>query len=157
MIHITQEGQNGRYNVNKTVRVMQNSLLTLNLPGDTLSTDRMFLAFETLTLICVITYKRSNLLSILPFHHIIPWNELLIWIDYRSFESNPINTLIQKINKISMKESSRRLRLMNRYRNHLTWGHRNSVAHLHVLHEAYKLIKQFHPFNNNTAPRNLSY
>jgi hypothetical protein len=95
-----------------------NSVMTLSLPGDTLTTDRIFSSFITHTLVGVLSHTKIELLHVLPYSHRVPWESLLVWIDTEAFMIDPILAIRDSINRIDIE---RQLILMQQYRRELIW------------------------------------
>ena len=121
--------------------VMGNSLLCLSIAGDTPTTDRIWVAFEHLTLIGVLSVERERLLPLLPFPKRVPWEEMIVWIDTDAFLQNPVDAMRSRALALSDSEKERRVNLMKKHQRDVLWAYEESVAVLNVLEEANSLVK----------------
>jgi hypothetical protein len=110
-----------------------NSIMTLSLPGDTPTTDRMFSAFVTHTLIGVLSHTKTELIAVLPFTNRVPWEKLFVWIDTDEFMIDPIQAIRDSLARIDIKEQ---LRLMQQYRREVIWMEDGSRVLQNVLETA---------------------
>ena len=74
----------------KVSDIVQDSLISLSIRGDTPTNDRFWVAFEYVTFIGVLSVEKEELLPLLPFPHRVPWEEIIVWIDTDAFIANPI-------------------------------------------------------------------
>ena len=116
--------------------VCRNSLICLSIMGDTLTTDRIWLAFEILSLIGVLSAEKEKLLHILPFPLRVPWEDIIVWIDMNQFVRNPYEAMRSAALTLSDSEKERRYNLMKKHRRDVLWAYEESVAVLNVLEEA---------------------
>ena len=116
--------------------VCRNSLICLSIMGDTLTTDRIWLAFEILSLIGVLSAEKEELLRILPFPLRVPWEDIIVWIDMNQFVKNPYEAMRSAALTLGDTEIERRYNLMKKHRRDVLWAYEESVAVLNVLEEA---------------------
>ena len=125
----------------KASDILQDSLISLSMRGDTPTTDRLWVAFEHLTLIGVLSAEKEELLPLLPFPHRVPWEEIIVWIDFDAFVTNPFEAMRNTALGLDSGERERRYNLMLRHRRDVLWAYNASVAVLNVLEEAAHHIK----------------
>lgn len=123
------------------VRIVHNSLLSLTIRGDTPTTDRLWVAFEQLTLIGVISSEKEDLLPLLPFPRRVPWENIIVWIDSDAFTANPVAAIRNAALAMSDDEKERRYNLMKKHRRDVLWAYNESVALYNVLEDAIRLVK----------------
>ena len=125
----------------KASDILQDSLISLFMRGDTPTTDRLWVAFEHLTLIGELSTEKEELLPLLPFPHRVPWEEIIVWIDFDAFVTNPFEAMRSTALGLDSNERERRYNLMLKHRRDVLWAYNESVAVLNVLEEAASHIK----------------
>lgn len=121
--------------------LMSQSLMVLSLPGDTSTTDRIFNAFETGTLIAVLSHDKERLLSVLPNHHNVPWESILIFIDSEEFVRDPIGSIVTAVGSISEVEVSQKAALMEIARDHVIWTYSRVTITRDILQNALRATR----------------
>ena len=126
------------------MQLLRSARFVLSLPGDSATTDRIFNAFETLTLIAALSHERDKLLSVLPFHSAVPWASLIVWIDTKRFMKDPVGAIMAATAHMRVAQVEERMQTMARYRNEVLWLARRgegptSVA-TNVLDAAYRRV-----------------
>jgi hypothetical protein len=120
--------------------LMRNSVMTLSLPGDTLTTDRIFNAFETLTLVGALSSTRKNLVKILPFGDRINWSKIIVWISTSAYSKDPIKAIRESILHLSLPSRKEKYELMKRWQKEILWLREDSRAVHNVIESACKRI-----------------
>ena len=121
--------------------VIHKSLLVLHLSGDTPTTDRIWTAFEYLSLVGVLTREKDDLLALLPFPDRVPWEDIFVWIDTDAFLQSPVEAVREAALALTESEKERRYNLMRKHRRDVLWGYNESVAVFNVLDEAASRVK----------------
>lgn len=121
-----------------------NTVMYLSLPGDSPTTDRIFGAFEHLTLIGALSHEKDDLLVLLPFRPRVPWEDIIIWIDTDAFVKNPIAASRAAIDALDIKERERREGLLRIYKREVIWNYNESVVLFNVLEDARDRVKKMH-------------
>lgn len=116
--------------------IMSNSILTLSFNGGTPTTDRLFNSFETLTLLGVLSASKAELIPLLPYQNIVPWHDILVWIDFDSISTSidptmPIRALLDETT------IQKHLNLMMKYKNDILWCRNDSRAVFNLLNSAF--------------------
>jgi len=101
--------------------VGKDSLVILSLPGDTSTTDRIFNAFDSLSIVAALSHDKTRLLANLPFHFAVPWEDLILWIDSTEFERSPLQSLVDAVNGMSEADTHRRLSWTSIFKKEVTW------------------------------------
>ena len=127
-------------------RTELDSLIILSLPGDTSSTDRFQNAFDTNNIISTIDFYNGHdhvkqILDNLPFHHAVPWRDLILWINGTLFESDPVGALKQTVDSLSDDEADARLASMEKYRAQVSWAWSDSVVVHNILESARRQVE----------------
>ena len=125
----------------KASHIVQDSLISLSIRGDTPTTDRIWIAFEFLTLIGVLSVEKEALLPLLPFPKRVPWEKIIVWIDTDAFVANPVEAMRSTAMGLDKNERERRYNLMVKHRRDVLWAYQESVAVMNVLEEAVSLVK----------------
>jgi hypothetical protein len=128
-----------KFSPSETQRAMADSLVVLSLPGDTPTTDRIYNAFESVTIIACLSHDKEPLLRNLPFHFAVEWESLILWIDTDQFVVSPLAAISAAVDGMSPAEVKRRLTLMLLFQKEVTWTHPNSRASQNVLQGAMQL------------------
>jgi hypothetical protein len=135
--------ETGRIPCREAMELLRSSRFVLTLPGDTATTDRIFNAFETLTLVAALSHERDKLLSVLPFHSTVPWASLIVWIDTQHFTADPCEAIVAATARMPMSDVAERMELMAQFRNEVLWlptGKASSRAASNVLDAAYRRV-----------------
>ena len=121
--------------------LMRNSLMVLHLSSDTATTDRIWTAFEHLTLIGAVYSEMIELLPQLPFAHRIPWIDIIVWIDTYTYIQNPVEAMRGTAKALTYKQREHHYRLMKKHRRDVLWSYNESIAVYNVIEEAALHVK----------------
>ena len=124
-----------------SIEFIRNTLLVLHLSGDSFTTDRIWNAFEHLTLIGALETEKNGLLPQLPFPKRVPWEDIIVWIDTDAFLKNPVEAVRSTALRMSDEEKERRVDLMRKHQRDVLWARNDSVVVFNVLEEAQLLVK----------------
>ena len=134
----------GRMSCQDAMELLRSARFVLTLPGDSATTDRIFNAFETLTLVAALSHERDRLLSVLPFHSAVPWATLIVWIDTKHFDTDPYDAIFAAKARMPLFEVAERMELMSQFRNEVLWlppsGKATTRAASNVLDAAYRRV-----------------
>ena len=104
----------------------------LCLSGDTPTTDRLFLAFETLTVPVVLASSIPGLLATLPTH--VPWED--VWVvagTSASVAGDEYGDVVKAMAELTPEVLSKKVAVMRQCASSVTWLTRGSVAHHHLM------------------------
>lgn len=124
--------------------VSHTSVMYLSLPGDSPTTDRIFGAFEHLTLIGSLSHEKEDLLVLLPFRPRVPWEDIIIWIDTDAYVKDPLAACRAAIEALDVKERERRVDLLRKYKREVIWNYNESVMLFNTLEDARDRVKSLH-------------
>lgn len=128
---------------------LRDSVMSVFLPGEAITTDHLFNGFETMTLIGVLSDSREALLKVLPFGDVVPWSDIIVWIDADAF-LNGADPLLVVRNSLDPAKITRHSELMQRHARDLLWFRNDSRAVFHTLNSAMsKILMWFGPRARN--------
>ena len=101
-----------RLELDETYDYLRKSLFTMNFHGDSPTTDRIFNAIDTATIVMALTRDRDGLIKTLPFRQAIDWDSFFLWVNTTEFEIHPLRAVVNLIKNTSTEEILRRQRLI---------------------------------------------
>lgn len=126
----------------KALAVMYDSQVVISLPGDTCVTDRIYNAFDSMTLIAALSHDHDCIAASLAFPSMLnwKWNEIIVWVDSAAYIRNSVQAVRNAVQNLSSTDKSRRLKLMQQIKPDLIWGMEGSRCMQNTLKEAYKTM-----------------
>jgi hypothetical protein len=121
--------------------LMLDATVVLTLPGDTSTTDRIFNAFESGTILAALSHDKARLLRALPFQFAVAWEQMFLWIDTAEFVRKPLDALSKITDALDARDIMRRRRIIRLMQKEVTWTHEHSRATLNVLEAALRKKK----------------
>lgn len=125
-------------NFTEGMEILADSRSTVSLTGDTPTTDRIFNAFETETVVQVLSLDLKPLLDVLPFTDIIPWKDIFYVVESDDFDKNPTLSLLKVGQKSNLPALKEKINLMRKYKDDVLWISKNSKSHVHTIKTALK-------------------
>mmetsp|Transcript_2640 Transcript_2640/g.5571 ORF Transcript_2640/g.5571 Transcript_2640/m.5571 type:complete len:586 (-) Transcript_2640:424-2181(-) len=133
------------HTVCETLSITKMSRMVLSLSGDTPTTDRIFNAFEVLTVPVVLSSEYRAILQNLPWPHIVPWHEIIHVIDSDSFSRSPVRALSDFVKSVSNASLELTIHLMHQHRLDVLWHESHTRTAMNLLSTAMlKLYAQQH-------------
>lgn len=120
-------GAGAKLSCAETLALMRDSEMIVALPGDTPTSDRIWNAFDTLTLVGVLSAHFMELLDVLPFRWAVPWEHILVPINQTEWEQDPLMAPIQALDRLGAGGKAERLRLMAKHADDVSWARPEST------------------------------
>merc|ERR1711920_103299 len=73
--------------------ISRNSKMIISFAGDSPTTDRIFQAFDTLSVIVVLSHELQSIVRSLPFGNVVPWADILVVLDTENFTQAPMRSI----------------------------------------------------------------
>lgn len=160
-------GQHTRVSCKEALQLMRDSAMVVALPGDTPTSDRLWNAFDTLTLIGVLSAHMGELLDVLPFRWAVPWEDILVPINQTEYDYDPILAPLLALDRLGTAGMSARLSLMRKYRDDVSWANKATTRVAdHIIEAAWDAVSQQSKFDTgenvlrrrcNTVRADLGY
>lgn len=125
-------------NFTQGMQVMAEARTTVSLTGDTPTTDRIFNAFETETVVQVLSRDLNPLLEVLAFTDVVPWRQIFHIVNATKFDEAPLRELSKLGSIENLPLLRKKVDLMRKFKDDVLWISEQSRAHLHVLKTAMK-------------------
>jgi len=107
------EGTELRLSKSETYAYLKNSLFTMNFHGDSPTTDRIFNAIDTATIVIALASAKADLLKTLPYTNSIDWESFFIWISDKEFKYDPQKAIVTTIKHVSERELMQRQKFIH--------------------------------------------
>jgi hypothetical protein len=143
--------QKERIHTCRALSNIQESRMMISFSGDTPTTDRIFNAFDTLTIVVVLSDEKQAIIDTLPARDRVPWNDILIEIDTDEFLKGPVKSVEQLVDRMSQAKLKAVQDLMSKYRRDVLWHIEDSQAAAHFIAAAKATLQ-----GNEDAPMNPS-
>ena len=127
-----------RLSLSENYKLIQSAVCTLSMAGDSPTTDRIFTAIETSTIILVLDSEMEMLIKKLPKFPMVNWKRLLVPVKLEVFKKRPIHSLIDTCRAITngqMEEFQEQMLQTQRQLSFVTDN--NSVVFQNFMTEAY--------------------
>jgi hypothetical protein len=104
--------ENTRLGFDESYEKLASALCTVSLAGDSPTTDRIFAALETQTMILVLDSELEKIINVLPIMRDIFWNHLFVTISTKEYTKSPVKSILDRCAALSDREIEEKRRNM---------------------------------------------
>lgn len=79
----------------------------------------------------------------LPFPWVVPWEDLILWVNGTQFEADAVGALSSALDGLSEAEANRKIALVEKHRPDVSWAHADSRASGNVMEAARRTTVKF--------------
>jgi hypothetical protein len=142
--------------------VMQQSRFFLCLTGDTPSTDRLYNAFDTLTIPVALASTVDIIIDNAPFQDVVPWRDIIVTVDDGAWKANPMSSVLDAIDALPADEVVMKYQLMKRHADDVSFANLETTrAHTNIINAAWKIameqLRELSPVVEPAEPENNVY
>jgi hypothetical protein len=123
----------------ESIRVMETSNFTLCFEGDTRGSDRWQNSMSAGAIPIGVGKSVEEVVGWLPFQDIIPWRDIVVFINISRCLVNPVEAIDSVISSINATEIERKRSLIRRFRSDYDWAGDNTRYARNILHAVDKL------------------
>jgi hypothetical protein len=145
--------------VSESTSVLQHSRFVLCLTGDTPSTDRLYNAFDTLSIPIVLASMVGAIIENTPFPEVVPWRDIFLTVNDAAWETEPMKSVLDAINALTPEAVSMKYELMKKHADDISFANFDTTrVHTNIINAAWKIaLEQLRDMSPMVEPAKDGY